>query len=178
MPMSPRETLVTLGSLPVVAGLAYVPLVYRGVPGDWDSFRMANGLLNSSTAGRPSDSPLQYNRDVPFGYYAMICFYTAILRHNLSLIDPFIRYLNALCAIPRVLPIFIVVKRYWDATAAVVANVQLLFIPAWWNVSLCGHPMTVSILCVFSVLAPLGYRSRPGQYGWLSSIRSGRIAYG
>ncbi len=155
-----KDTFVALSILLIWASLAYLPFVYRGTLGEWDSFRMANGVIHSITTGHPFKSPLLYNLKISFGYYALLYLFTFIFKTNLALVITFMNYINAICAILMVPPLFFTVKRYWGNTAAVLANVLLMFIPSWWNLSLYGHPMTQAMLFMFIGLALIGYRSQ------------------
>ncbi|MEH2375506.1 hypothetical protein [Nostoc sp.] len=167
--MKQENTKIALPIL-ILLGLAsslYLTIVYKDTLGERDTFRMAMGLIDSITSNKPLGSAMLYGRDISFAYFALLDFFTPIFKTNLALIIPFMNYINALSAILMVLPFFFLVKRYWGTSVALLANILLMFIPAWRATSQYGHPMTEAILFMFIGLALIGYRS------FLTSMRLG-----
>jgi hypothetical protein len=143
----------------IVATLVYLPFVYGGVLGEWDSYRMAIGTIDSLTTNRLFASPLLYNLSISYGYFGLLYLFTPLFKVNTALVISVMNYLNVASAILMVIPFFWLVKHYWGIVTAIAANLLLMFVPSWWNVSLYGHPMGPAVLLMFTGLALLAYRS-------------------
>lgn len=154
-----RNIVLTVLLLLILASISYLPFTYKDTPGERDGFRMVMGIIDSVTSGKPLGSPLLYGRNISFAYYALIDIFRPLFQNNFSIIIPITNYLSSLSSIFMVIPIFYLVKRYWGATTAVLANLLLILIPVWWSTSLYGHPMIQAVLFMFIGLALIAYRS-------------------
>ena len=121
---------------------------------------MASGFLESLTSGKRFVSAISYypNR-ISFGYYAFLYLFENALKADRTILYPLMNYTNAVCSIIMVIPFFYVIRRYWGYTAAIIANLVLISVPIWQQVSIYGHPQTPAVLFVFTGLALLGHRS-------------------
>ncbi len=155
-----KKSFVVLSILFVLAVLSYLPFVYQGTLGEWDSYRMANGIIDSVKNYGILESPFLRNINISYGYYMLLWLFKCIFKTNLTLLISLMNYVNSFSAILMVIPVFFVVKRYWGMTTAILANILLIFVPSWWNISLYGHPMMQAMLFVFVGLSLIGYRSQ------------------
>ena len=153
-------TILTVFFLLVIAGSSYLPFVYKNTFGESDCYLMATGFLESLSSGKRFESSLLlYANKVSFGYYAFLYLFEDSLKEDGSLLFLLMNYTNAVCSILMVIPFFYVIRRYWGFTAAVIANLLLVFIPLWWQLSRYGHPQIPAVFFMFIGLALLGYRS-------------------
>ena len=157
---STNSIAVSLATLTLLAGLSYLPFVYRDAFGELDAYRVANGIINAMATGESLVESRLFNGKISFGYYTLLYLFRPIFENHLALVVTFMNFINAISAILMVIPFFFVVKRYWGTTVAILANGLLIFVPVWWNVSLYGHPMMQPIAIFFTGLALLGYRSQ------------------
>lgn len=158
-----HPTVLVLLILLGLASIFYLSIVYQDTLGERDSFRMVMGIIDSITTNKPLGSSMLYGRDVSFAYFLLIDFFRSIFKLNLTQIIPLMNYINALSAIFMVIPFFLLVKRYWGITVALLANVLLMSLPVWRVTSQYAHPMTGAIVFMFIGLALIGYRTFIGS---------------
>ena len=145
----------TLPVLVLFQALALIPFRFTTTMGERDSYRMLLGMLDGVARGSHFASPLLYNRQVSFGYYALIYGLTSPLGYSPGAFIAVMNAVSLLAAILFVIPFFLVVERLFDRSIAIASCLILAVLPVWWNVALYGHPMTPAMLLFFSALALL-----------------------
>lgn len=153
-----KHSLVAIVGLIILAGVLYLPFVYHNSFGDLDSYRAAIGIADAVTTGNSLEGADLYMKGTSFGYYAFLFMFRPIFEENLALIITVMNYLNVFSAMLIVVPFFLLVKRYWGKTTAIIANILLFFQPAWWNMALYGNPVIQAVLFLFAGLVLIGYR--------------------
>ena len=154
-----ERSFISLILLFVFACVCYLPFTYQGELGEKDSYRMVTGYLDSINSGTPFISSFLYARHTSFGYYAWLYLFSDVVQARPPFVIELMNYSNAIAAVLMVIPFFFVVSRYWGLGTAVGANLILMLIPVWWQLSRYGHPQLPAITFMFIGIALLCYRS-------------------
>jgi hypothetical protein len=159
--LPPRtRNLIALSILLALACACYLPFTYHDVFAERDTYRMLSGLLDSLNTGTPYANSTLYGRHHSFGYYGWLYLFSDAVQKNTRSAFALFNYTNTITAISMVIPLFFVVRRFWGFGAAIYANIVLMIIPVWWQMSLYGHPQSIAVFFNFVGLAFLCYRSR------------------
>lgn len=152
--------------LVVLSALAYFPFVYTLSFGEWDSYRVAAGVLDAVREdARVGESQIR-NNSVSYAYSYLLLAFRDTVRDDPAALYAVMNYVNAVAATLATLPFFIVMRRYFGLLAATGATIVLMAVPVWWNLALYAHPMMPAVLFFLCALAAVGYREQ--------FVRSGR----
>jgi len=143
----------------VFATIFYLLNAYQATFGERDSYRMIVGMNDLILFDKPLGARRLYGSDISFAYYALVDFFRPIFKKNLLLIVPLMNYINAVFGILMVIPFFLLVKRYWGVSIALLANVLLILLPVWRITAQYAHPMVGSVVFMFIGLTLISYRS-------------------
>ena len=152
--MSPEvAALATAALLILYQGLALIPFHFGGSLGERDGYRMLLGLLDCLQRGVWFDSALLYNRQVSFGYFALLHTLAPGSGASAAAVIALMDWVSLAAAVLFVVPFFFVVDRLFGRAEAVIASLLLPAVPVWWQVSRYGHPITPALLLFFGGLA-------------------------
>ena len=157
---SRSPTLVWAVILVVLSGLAYVPFVYRDAFGEWDSYRVAAGVLEAVRDDASVGESGIRNNSVSYAYSFLLLAFGDAVRRDPTSLYPIMNYVNVIAATLATLPFLVVMRRYFGLTAAVGATLTLIVVPVWWNLALYAHPMMPAALVFLCALAAVGLRDR------------------
>ncbi|MDQ2711055.1 MAG: glycosyltransferase family 39 protein [Acidobacteriota bacterium] len=145
----------TIAILVLVQAIALFPFRFTGGMQERDSYRMLLGMLDGITRGTYFASPLLYNREVSFGYYALIYGLSSLFGNSPAALVAIMNAISFAAAVLFVIPFYLVVEELFDRYTAIAACTLLAVVPVWWNVALYGHPIMPAMLLLFSAMAVL-----------------------
>jgi hypothetical protein len=132
---------------------ALLPFRHTSLLGERDSYRMLLGLVDGASRAAFFESPLLYNREVSFGYYAFIRLLTGWGDAGAAGLVSAMNLFSTVSAILLSIPFFLVVRSVFTPFVAVASSLLLLATPVFWSVSLYGHPIMPALLLFFTALA-------------------------
>jgi hypothetical protein len=135
------STKLQLGSLIAFSCVLYFPLVYKNTTGENDSMRMIINIIQSL---KDDVSFYGYNYNISFAYYYLLELFRDYFIESYENLFIVMNYLSVCFAVFAQVPLYFIVKRYWDSKIAILTCVVFATMPVWWNLSLYGHPMIPS----------------------------------
>ncbi len=144
-----------LAALVLFQAIILVPFRYTGAMQERDSYRMVLGVLDGFQRSSFFSSPLFYNREASFGYYALIRLLADVCGRSEPTLIALMNAVSLASAILFVIPFYLLAERLFGQWIAFSSCLVLAVMPVWWNVGLYGHPIMPAMLLFFAGLASL-----------------------
>jgi hypothetical protein len=141
--------------------LVLFPFRYTNALQERDCYRMLLGVLDGFQRSSFFSSPLFYNRQASFGYYALIELLAGVFGRSEPTLIALMNGISFASAVLFVIPFYLLVEKLFGQSIAFSSCVVLAVMPVWWNLALYGHPIMPATLLFFSGLAVLALS--PGE---------------